>query len=143
MSNKKKIPPLEFEIVQEPTNLHFLTMLEYKKENFLTIIDNITDEEITAFVLDKAQQSGIPVKDFLSVVTHWYYSGSESHPLSIELARHGMTQKYDPIITTFDINYITRIVGKPFIYSLAVSKVKRRRIIPVPEGVEIRLKRQA
>lgn len=140
---KKKIPPLQFEIVQERSNLLFLSVIEYKRENYLTIIDNISPTEVTAFVLDYAEQEGINTKDFLSLANLWYYRNSHKHPFSIEIAKNNLTSQMGQIIKTFDINFISRIVGCPFFYNMMTKKVKRRRVIAIPEGIEIKLKKTA
>jgi len=140
---KKKIPPLHFEIVQERSNLLFLSVIEYKRENYLTVIDNITPTEVTAFVLDYAEQEGISIKDLLSVANLWYYGNSHKHPFSVEIAKKDLTAKVGPMIKTFDIGFISRVVGCPFFYNMMVKKVKRRRVIAIPEGVEIKLKKTA
>lgn len=138
---KKRIPPLEFEIVQERSNLLYLSVIEYKRSNYLSIIDNVTPDEITAFVLDYVQQEGISIRDFLSMANLWYYKSSSKYPLSVELAKHGFTERIAPMVKTFDISYVSRVVGYPFSYNLIAKKVKRRRVAVVPECVEIKLKK--
>lgn len=141
---KKRIPELKIEHVTGGGNLSYLCLLEYRRENYLCIIDNITPDEIGAYVLDYAEQEGIPVNEFLSLVTHWFYSKSESHPLSVEVARQGLTQVLAPIYRTFDTTYVSRIVGNAFEFSnMNKTKVKRRRVIALPEGIAIHLKKNS
>jgi hypothetical protein len=140
---KKKIPELKVEH-GESAPLHFLSMLEYKRENYLCIIDNMTPNEIGAYVLDYAEQEDIPVVEFLSIVTRWFYGNSDLHSLSVEIGKQGLTTKLAPIYRSFDTTYVSRIVGNSFRYDLmSKSRVRRRRVIPVPEGVVIKLKRQS
>lgn len=139
---KKRIPELKIELVNDRGNLLYLALLEYKRENYLCIIDNITSSEIGAYVLDYAEQEDIPLAEFLSIVTKWFYGKSEAHPLSVELARQGLTGRVGAIFKTFDTTYVARIVGNAFTYdAMNKSKVRRRRVVPVPEGVAIRLKK--
>lgn len=139
---KKKIPELKVEHAEERINHRFLSLIEYKREEYLCVIDNYTSTEIGAFVLDYAEQEGINVSDFLKVATRWFYGKSEKHPLSVELARQGLTESVAPIYRTFDTTYVSRIVGQAFTYeNLQKSKVRRRRVIPIPEGVAIKLKK--
>lgn len=137
---KKKIPDLQFEIIQQPSNLLYLTVIEYKRENFLTVVDNITEDEVIAFVLDVAEQEGITLQQFLSIANRWYYSDSKNHPLSIEFAKHGLTPTVAPMIKSFDLNCVSRIIGYPFVYKLLMKRVKRRRVVQIPDTIEIRLK---
>ena len=139
---KKRTPELKVEFINDGKAHHFISLLEYKRENYLCIIDFISPTEIGAYVLDYAEQEEIPVADFLRLVTQWFYGKSDSHPLSIELARHGLTSAFAPIYRTFDATYVSRIVGQSFSYEgMQTSKVKRRRVIPVPEGIEIRFRK--
>lgn len=139
---KKKIPELKVELINERGNLLYLALLEYKRENYLCIIDNVSQSEIGAYVLDYAEQENIPVQEFLSLVTHWFYSKSDNHPLSVEIASQGLTQLIAPIHRTFDTTYVSRIVGHAFVYeTMNKSKVRRRRVVPIPEGVAIKFKK--
>lgn len=139
---KKKIPDLDVERVNDRANMHFISLLEYRREEYLCIIDNIGPNEIGAYVLDFIEQEQIPASQFLSIVIEWFYSKSDKHPLSVEVARRGLTKAIAPIYKTFDTNYVSRIVGHAFQYDkMQKTKVKRRRITPIPEGIEIRLKK--
>jgi hypothetical protein len=139
---KKKIPELKIELVNDRGNLLYLSLLEYKREFFLCVVDVISPTEIGAYVLDYAEQENVPVNEFLSVVTKWFYSKSDAHPLSVEISRQGLTEHLAPIYRTFDATYVARIVGHAFFYEgMNKSKVRRRRVVPIPEGVAIRLKK--
>lgn len=140
--SKKNIPELKIETIAERTNVIYLSLLEYKRDVYLCVIDDITSSEIGAFVLDYAEQENININRFLSVVTHWFYSASDKHSLSIELSKQGLTESLTPIYRTFDTSYVTRIVGHAFSYPNSHNtKTKRRRVIPIPEGVTIRFKK--
>lgn len=139
---KKRIPELKIEQINHKANLHFMSLLEYKRENYLCIIDNITPTEIGAYVLDYAEQEDIRIQDFLTVATQWFYSKSDAHPLSVEISRQGLTHNLGPLYRTFDTTYVSRIVGHAFTYdAMNKSKVRRRRVIPIPEGIAIKLKK--
>ena len=139
---KKKIPELKIEQIDSTANLGYLAMLEYKRQTYLCVIDNISPTEIGAYVLDYAEQENIPVDNFLSVVTRWYYGKSENHPLSVEISRNGLTNILAPIYKTFDVHYVSRIVGNAFTFdAMNKSKVRRRRVVAIPEGVAIKLKK--
>ena len=63
---KKKIPPLIIEHYMDTTNLCFVSLIEYKREQYLGIIDNITDTELNAFILSHAKPEVIDANDFIS-----------------------------------------------------------------------------
>jgi hypothetical protein len=139
---KKKIPPLILEHTYNKSNLIFLTMVEYKKENYLVIVDNITDDELTGFVLDAAEAEKIDVNAVISIATKWFYSSSERYPLSVEFSKNGMAAYVAPILKSFNTQFISRIVGKCFSYDVNKKpKLKRKKIVPVAQGVEIKFKK--
>ena len=140
---KKKIPELKIEHVHERGNLLYLALIEYKREEYLCVIDNVSTSSIGAYILDYVEQEEIPINEFLGLVTRWFYGNSDKHPLSVELARAGLTERLAPIYRTFDTAYVARIVGNAFVFDeLNTSRVRRRRVNPIPEGVAIRLKKQ-
>jgi hypothetical protein len=139
--SKRKIPTLIVEPVSDNGNLHLLSMLEHRREHYLVIVDNINDDSITAYVLDHAQQEGIDLQTFIEVAEGWLAGTNAEYPLSFELSRLGLTSVTRKIYKTFDIAYVTRLVGKPFQYDLTTpARVRRRRAPYVPAGVEIKPK---
>lgn len=120
----------------------FLSVLEYRRENFLVVIDNVSSEEIGAYVLDFAQQERLDVRQILTVVTHWFYRGSTRYPLSFEFSRLGLTPMVNKIYKTFELAHVTRLIGIDFNFNLeAPPKIRRRRVSLIPAGTEVRLKR--
>jgi len=142
---KKKIPPLIIEHFADTSNLCFISLIEYKRENYLGVIDNITDTELNAFILSHAKPEVIEAEDFLRFAVRWFYRSSGKYPLSFEFARLGLSNKIQPLYKTFDLGYVSRVVGKPFIFDNlnASTKIKRRRVVQVPEYVEIKFKKTA
>lgn len=139
---KRKIPGLVVERAEDQGNYYFLSVLEYRRENYLVVVDNISDEEVNAFVLDYAQQEGIDLKQLMSIITLWFYRGSGRYPLSFEFSRLGIAQRTNRIMKTFELVHVTRLIGKDFVYDLQdPPKVRRRRVSKIPAGVEVRLKR--
>jgi hypothetical protein len=141
---KRKIPGLVVEFASDTGNAFFLSVLEYRRENYLVVVDNISADEVNAFVLDFAQQEGIDLKQLMSVITTWFYRGSHHYPLSFEFSRLGITHRTNRILKTFELTHVTRLIGRDFRYDLfEVPKVRRRRVNRIPAGVEVRLKRSS
>lgn len=139
---KKKIPNLIVERVSDIGSLYFLSMIEYKRDNYLTVINNIDEEEVGAYVLDFAQQEQINVQELMTVITRWFYQGSYYHPLSFEFSRLGLTPITNRIYKAFELTHVTRLVGNDFSYDLNASpKIRRRRASMIPAGVEVHLKK--
>lgn len=140
---KRKIPKLIIERAEEQGNFHFLSVIQYHGTDYLVVIDNITDEEIGAFVLDVAQQQGIDLQKLLSVIITWFYSASYKYPLSFEFSRLDMTRTTSKIYRTFELAHITRLIGKDFQFNFKGNKIRRRRVNKIPAGIEIHIKKLA
>jgi hypothetical protein len=139
---KKSVPPLVLEEVQDRANYLYLTLIEYKKERYLTIVDNISGSDISVFVLDYAKAENVDMNWLLSVANIWYYKSSEKYPLSFEFAKLGAKNKITPIMRTFNIDFVSRMIGKIFVYDIdAKPKIKRKRVNVIPSSVEIKLKK--
>lgn len=140
--SKKNAPPLVLEEIQDRANYLYLTLIEYKKEKYLTIIDNISGSDISAFVLDVAAAEDVDLAWFLSIANIWYYKSSEKYPLSFEFAKLGVKNSVTPILRTFNIDYVSRMIGKIFVYDIdSKPKIKRKRVNLIPSSVEIKLKK--
>lgn len=140
--SKKNAPPLVLEEIQDRANHLYLTLIEYKKEKYLTIIDNISGSDISAFVLDVAAAEDVDLAWFLSIANIWYYKSSEKYPLSFEFAKLGVKNKITPILRTFNIDYVSRMIGKIFVYDIdSKPRIKRKRVNLIPSSVEIKLKK--
>lgn len=139
--SKRKIPTLIIEHVSDRGNLHLLSLLEHRRDRYLVIVDNIDEENITAYVLDYSQQEGIDLRTFISLAEEWLERSQGQYPFSFELSRLGLTETTRRIYKTFDLAYVTRLVGRSFSFDLTTPiRVRRRRASRVPAGVEVKPK---
>lgn len=139
---KKKVPNLIVEFVSDSGNSFYLSCLEYRKETYLVVVDNISQYEIGAYVLDYANQERLDIPQLLSIITKWFYSESFNHPLSFEFSKLGMTPMVNGIYRTFELAHVTRLIGYDFKFDFETPpKIRRRRVSMIPAGTEIRLKR--
>jgi len=137
-----KTYPLIFENLQDQSNYLFLTLIVYKKVKYLTIVENVIDNEIQAYVLDNLTAEGIDQDWFLGIATKWFYSASDRYPLSFEFAKLGEGDVIKKTLKTFNINSTSRIIGKLFTFDTSSKpKIKRRKVIPISENIEIKFKR--
>jgi hypothetical protein len=130
-----KAPPLQFELLEDSEqNLIFLTLIEYKRTKYLTVIENVIDSEIQAYVLDSLSAEGIDQEWFMSVATYWFYAASDRYPLSFEFAKLGKGDVVRKVLKTFNIASTSRVIGKLFTYHINEKpKVKRRKVIHTDE----------
>ena len=139
-----KTPPLIVETYEDPSNRSFLTLIEFKKQRYITIVENVMGDEIHAYVLDRLEAEGIDPDWFLSVATRWFYGASERYPLSFEFAKLGQQEVVRRVLKTYNINSTARVVGKLFSYQLhAKPKVRRRKPVASVELPEVKLKKHS
>lgn len=138
---KKKLPKLIIENVKDDSNLNILSMIEHKQESYLVIVDIITPDSVGAYVLDYALQEGLNLQVFMDYAQRWLKTSQGSYPLSFELSRLGVTPITKNIYKTFEIPFITRLVGTVHENKFdAAPKIKRRRVINISPKIEIRPK---
>lgn len=138
---KKKLPKLIIEPVNDSTNLNMLSMIEHKQESYLVIVDIVTPDSVGAYVLDYALQEGLNLQMFMEYAKKWLIDSRGEYPLSFELSKLGVTPITKNIYKTFEIPFITRLVGTVYENKYDVTpKVKRRRVITISPTIEIRPK---
>lgn len=136
--SKRKIPSLIVENISDTGNLNMLSLLEHRREQYLVIVDNLTEDVVGAYVLDYARQEGIDLKTLIDVADEWVNAGAK-HPLSFEFSRLGLTEVSNRIFKTFDTAHVTRLVGRAFQFDVSSPpKVKKRRANQIASVVEIR-----
>lgn len=141
---KKIIPKLFVEFASDSGSLFYLSVLEYRSQQFIGVVNNIDDDEVGMYVLDFAEPAKVDVRLLFSAITLWFYKSSATHPLSVEFSKLGLTPMADKIFRTFELAHVTRLVGNGFQYDVnAKPKVRRRRVLSAPAGTEIRLKKTA
>jgi len=116
----------------------FLTLLQYRKQHNVTIIDNSDDRVIKAYVLDRCGPEGVNEEQIIEIAAHWYETNRKVFPISIEFSRQGFSHETSRIYHTFNIEFITRIIGPlPRFEMCEVHSIKRRRRKPVSSTIQI------
>ena len=129
-------------LIMEPhpidyAGLPFLTLIQYRKQPMLAVVDNADDETVKAYVLDLCGPEEVSEELILSVVAEWYNS-ADKVPLSIEFSRRGLTSIASKIYRSVNIEFISRIIGPVPIYPMSeVKSIKRRRRRAISSSVEV------
>lgn len=120
----------------------FITLIQYRKEHILTLVDNSDAKTVKAYVLDMCGPTNVNEELLISVAKEWYEGdGLHRHPVSFTLSRYGIANEASKIYRSFNIEHITRVIGPlPKFEMKEVKSVKRRRRKPVPHGVEVKNK---
>jgi hypothetical protein len=135
------IPLIREDHPEDYTGYPFITLIQYRKENVLTIVDNSDDKHIRAFILDLCAPSQVDEERIIEVAAAWYGVSHERYPISFEFSRAGISGSTTRIYRSFNIEFVTRVIGPlPKFEMGAAPSIKRRRRKPVPPGVEIKKK---
>lgn len=139
--SKKASAPLIIEPhPKEYGGLPFLTLIQYRKQPMLTIVDNVNDDVIRAYVLDLCGPEEVDEESIIIAAAEWYQQFRNTMPLSIEFSRRGLTPVTSKIYRSLNIEFVSRIIGPvPRFPMDTVKSVKRRRRRPLPANIEIRM----
>ncbi len=132
------IPLIREDHPEDYVGYPFVTLIQYRKDNILTIIDNSDDKEIGAFVLDLCAQNQVNEERIIEIAVNWYEEGHERFPISFEFSRLGVSAMTGKIFRNYNIEFITRVIGPlPRFDMNTPPAIKRRRRKAVPPGMEI------
>jgi hypothetical protein len=141
MTKKLKYPKIEY--IESSDNLHYLSVIKFRDTDYLCIIDNITDETLTAYVLDNTQIVGINPSVIIHIATRWFYSNSTRHPISFEFSKRNCAARTSLILRSFNLYEVQQITGKPFVFNIYDrQKIRSRKIQQIPQTVEIKLSKK-
>lgn len=141
MKKRTRGNPMPLIIEEHPANYDgypFITLIQYRDEHFLSIVDNADEKTINAFILDWCGPEGIDEDKFVRLVVDWWDNRRERFPISFEFSRLGITQETSRIHKTFNIEFVTRVIGPLPKFDMSdVTSVKRRKRKAVPKGMEV------
>jgi len=116
----------------------FITLIQYKDQDLLIIVDNVDEKNIDAYVLDLCGPENIDEEHMINVVSVWWDERRERFPVSFEFSRLNETSQVSKIFRTFHIEYVTRVIGPlPHFEMNEASKIRRRKRKPLPPGMEV------
>jgi hypothetical protein len=119
----------------------FITLIQHRNEHVLTIVDNATDKMIRAFVLDLCGPAKVDENLIVKIASEWYYTRNQRYPLSFEFSKKGISEEVSKIHRTYNIEFVTRVIGPlPKFAMDEVQSVRRRRKKALPPGIEIHRK---
>lgn len=139
IENKKAAVPLIIEPhPRDYSGLPFITLIQYRKQPMLTIVDNADDEVIRAYVLDLCGPEHVDEEKLIHAAIEWYNESRQDYPLSIEFSRRGMTPLTTKVYRALNVEFVSRVIGPVPKYPMTtVKSIKRRRRKGVPSGVEV------
>lgn len=135
------IPLIREDHPDDYTGYPFITLIQYRKDNVLTIVDNSDDKQIRAFVLDLCAPEQVNEEQIIDVAAGWYEVASDRYPISFEFSRLGISGATGKIYRSYNIEFVTRVIGPLPKFEMGTTPaVKRRRRKAVPPGMEVHKK---
>lgn len=138
-SARKPVVPLIIE--PHPADymgLPFLTLIQYRKQPMLAIIDNVDSDAIRAYVLDMCGPEGVDEEVIITAAASWHAANRHDIPISIEFSRNGLTAVASKIYRVLNVEFVSRIIGPvPKFPMDTVKSVKRRRRRVLSANIEI------
>lgn len=116
----------------------FITLIQYRKQFVLTILDNSDETNIRGYVLDLCGPEQVNEELLLTVASEWYDSHRRQYPVSVEFSRKGIARETSKLYRTYSVEFVTRVIGPlPRFEMTEIQRVKRRKRRPIPQGIEI------
>ena len=143
---KKRTTATQVPLIVEPhpddyNGYPFITLIQYRKQHVLTIVDNADDKNIGVFVLDLCGPAQVNEERVIEVAALWWSEKRSRYPISFEFSRVGLSTDTSRIHRSFNIEFVTRVIGPlPRFEMDDVHSIKRRKRKPLPTGVEINRK---
>lgn len=138
---RKTVPLIIEDHPKDYNGYPFITLIQYRNQHFLTIVDNATEKEIKAFVLDLCGPENVNEHLVLDITKEWWQERKERYPLSFEFSLRGMTGIVGEIYKTYTIDFVTRVIGPLPKFEMSQAKsIKRRRRKNVPDEIEVNRK---
>lgn len=120
------------------TGYPFLTLVQYRKNPMLVIVDNVDDEILRTFVLDLCGPEGVNEELLLKTAQYWYDNNRGNFPISVEFSKMGLTPQTSKIYRALNIEFVSRMIGPVPKYPMQIVKsIKRRRRKPIPNNIEV------
>ncbi len=137
-SKKRQVPLIVEQHPSDYTGLPFITLIQYNKESHLTIVDNAADKTINAFVLDLCGPESIDQQVLFDIVEEWYTTNKDNYPLSIAFSLKGLTGVASKIYKTFNVDFVSRVIGPLPKFKMQPEKsIRRRKRKDLPKNATI------
>lgn len=117
------------------TGYPFITLIQYQDQTLLTIVDNMDETKIMAYVLDFCGPERIDEQMVLNIAKCWFDNSREMYPVSIAFANHDLLGNTSRLYRIMNINFVTRFIGPASKYTInQCQTIKRRKRKPFPKA---------
>ena len=124
----KKFPLILENYPEDYNGYPFITLIMYGDDDYLTIIDNYSQTQINAYVIDLCSPENVNEELLVNTAKEWYFSEQKNVPISVIFSKNDMLSEMRRIHKSFNINYVKRIIGPLPKYNMdLIKKTKRKK----------------
>lgn len=118
------------------TGLPFITLVQYRREPMLVIVDNADESNIKAYILDLCGPERVNEEAIITAASEWYDDQDANYPVSVAFSRLGMTHITSKIYRALNIEFVSRVIGPVPKYPMnTVKSIRKRRRKPIPQSI--------
>lgn len=137
-SKKNSVPLIIEPHPKDYNGLPFITLVQYRRNPLLVIVDNADEDTLQTFVLDLCGPEDIDQESLFTAAINWYEHNRANFPISVEFSRRGLTSQTTKIYRTLNIEFVSRVIGPVPKYPMrTVKSIKRRRRKMISPAIEI------
>lgn len=116
----------------------FITLIQYRDDYTLLIVDNATEKVVEGYVLDLCGPAKVDEESVIIKTAEWFEGYREKFPVSFYFSQQGVSGKFCPIYRSYPTEFITRIIGPMPVFDMVEGiTIKRRRRKPLPAGLKV------
>jgi len=138
MKNMDKIVPIiKEEHGDNYSGAPYLTLVSYKHEPLVMIVDNYANKTLSGYVLDYCEAQMININTILKVAEVWWEQKC-IEPFSVSLSRAGIADSASLLYRSFQEQHIIRVIGPVPVFELNKIYGTKRRKYRELKGIEIK-----
>jgi len=137
MTNRKIAKIIREDYPSAYKGYRFITLIQFNEEKYLSIVDRLTDKNISAYILDLCGPKGVSEEDVLNIAYEWSQSERRNFPISYEFARLGLSSQVSLLYRSFNVDFVERIIGPLPELELNKATVKRKKRKTMPKNIQI------
>jgi hypothetical protein len=123
-----KIPLISEDYPEDYTSYRFISLVQFNKENLLTVIENIDEQYLHCYVIDLCGPEEIDEKTFLEIANDWHENQDIKYPLSVHFTKMGVSAIFSRLLRKYPVEFVSRVIGPiPKFAMTGVSAVKRKK----------------
>lgn len=143
-TTKRRVRGNPIPLIVEPhpdnyTGYPFITLIQYRDQHILLIVDQLTPKTIEGFVLDLCGPSNTNEELLINTSAEWFENHREDFPVSYYFSQQGLSEGFSAVYRVYPVEFITRVIGTipKFGTPATTPTIKRRRRKHLSSNIKI------